>query len=168
VLRVLIYLVTAAIAFPLSIGVGYGSPVPNREFLVFDGLLYQQKPDLTALGMHPIIQINPPQGLYDNVYDAQTRDTMKSLSDFNGVVYLDYESWPLSGEKPEVIAGNVEKFTHVADIAHQAAPHAVFGFYGLMPCREYWGLVNDDRKKIDEWKECNRQGEAIANHVEWR
>lgn len=133
---------------------------------MFDALLYQGKPNLSALGMRPIIQMNPPQGMTEELDPAAARQTMAGIKDFGGVVFLDYEMWPLNGVPANIIAGNVAKFIHVADIAHQAVPKATFGFYGLMPCREYWGLVNNDRKKIDDWKECSRQGEAIANHVE--
>ena len=158
--------VSVAIVCLASMSAGYGAPLPSGQFVVFDGLLYQQKPSSKALGMRPIIQMNPPQGMTDGLDEAKARQSIGVIKDFDGVVFLDYEEWPLSGAPSAAIAGNVAKFIRVAELAHQTAPRATFGFYGLLPCREYWGLVNNDRKKIDDWKECSRQGEAIANHVE--
>jgi hypothetical protein len=164
--RAISCLASAAVFFLSAVGAGYGASPANQRFVVLDALLYQHKPNLSAFGMRPLIQINQPQAMTDEVDEAMTRQSIAVVKDFDGAVFLDYEGWPLSGEPAQVIAGNVAKFIRVADIAHQSAPKATFGFYGLMPCREYWGLVKNDRKKIDDWKECSRQGEAIANHVE--
>jgi hypothetical protein len=138
----------------------------GNPFVVFDALLYQGRPDLSALGMPRIIQMNPPHGAGDEVDDQKTRATMQGIKDYRGVIFLDYEAWPLGGVPAEVVADHVEKYSRVAEIAHETVPKATFGYYGVLPCREYWGLVLADRTKIDAWKECNRQGEAIANHVD--
>ena len=157
---------SAAVLFLSAAGRGYGASPADNGFVVFDALLYQHKPQLSAFGMRPALQMNPPQGMNDELDEARTRQTMAAVKESDAVVFLDYETWPLGGVPPQIIAANVAKYIRVADIAHEAAPKATFGFYGLMPCREYWGLVNNDRRKIDEWRECSRQGEAIANHVE--
>lgn len=141
----------------------------SREFLVFDSLLYQGKPSLDEYGIHLLRGMNPPSGSNnpdDPVDEARTHEHMKSLREQSGLVYLDYEMWPLNDSSSNVVAESVEKYITVADIARSEAPNAVLGYYGILPCREYWGLVARDPKKLSAWSECNRAGEAIAKHVD--
>jgi hypothetical protein len=91
---------------------------------------------------------------------------MSGAIGFNGAVYLDFEMWALTGAPPDEIAGNVAKYVRVAQIARDVVPSASIGYYGLIPCREYWGLVSHDLKKLRDWRECNRQGEFIAKYVQ--
>jgi hypothetical protein len=141
----------------------------RRQFFVFDSLLYEGKPDLSQYGIQLLRGMNPPHGSSNDadapLDEMKTRDAMSSLKGYTGIVYLDYEMWPLTDASPELIHESVRKYIRVADIAHDAAPAASFGIYGMIPCREYWGLVNHDPNKLSKWKECNRQGEAIADHV---
>jgi hypothetical protein len=157
----------AIIALISSISPGWAeSAVPGAKFIVFDALLYQGKPDMGKYGMLPIIQMNRPDGTAAGLDEAKTRERMSALKGLNGAVFLDYESWPLSGVSEDIIAGNVDKFIRVTKIVREAAPKATIGYYGVMPCGEYWGLVKHDQTKIKDWKECNREGEAIAVHVD--
>jgi hypothetical protein len=160
----LYWILLAAVALLPCGSRGEQSSAPGG-FTVFDGLLYRNKPDLTSVGMPRIIQVNQPQGYGGPIDDAKVRATLATLRDFHGVVFLDYETWELNGP-PAVVAENVAKYNHVAQIAHESVPNALFGYYGMIPCREYWGLVNQDRDKIRAWKECNREGENIAGHVD--
>jgi hypothetical protein len=129
-------------------------------------LLYQKKPDLSTYGMQRITQVNEPQGLTDDIDAAKVRSTLSPLGDFDGYLFLDYETWPLTGATPSVIAANVRNYSRVAEIARATLPKARFGFYGVMPCREYWGLVNQIRDRLRGWKECNQQGDDIAPRVD--
>jgi hypothetical protein len=160
------YAITLIVFFSVSSGSLAAPTAWNNDFRVFDGLLYNGKPDLSGLGMIAIVQLNQPEGISDSFDDAKTRATMQRIEGFDGVVFLDYEVWPLSGIAPQQVAANIQKFKHVIEIERELAPKARVGYYGLIPCREYWGLVNHDEKKMAEWRECNRQGEQIASAVD--
>jgi hypothetical protein len=141
----------------------------RQSFLVFDGLLYGGKPDLGALGMLPIRGINPPAGVIhpsDVADDGQVRATLKTLHGYSGAVYLDYEIWPTFHASAAEVSQNVEKLKQVVQIAHEAVPGARIGYYDVIPCSDYWGLVNNDQTKIKEWKDCNARMGDLAQGVD--
>ncbi len=157
------------VLFLQQLAVNAETAFPRTEFVVFDSLLYRGKPDLTGFGMRSIRGVNEPQGSTGadgQIEEVNIRNAMSGAVGFNGVVYLDFEMWDLRGAPPHEVAGNVAKYILVAQIARDVAPKASFGYYGLIPCREYWGLVSHDLKKLREWRECNRQGEFISEHVQ--
>ena len=51
-------------------------------------------------------------------------------------------------------------------IAHEAAPSARIGYYDVIPCSDYWGLVKNDQAKIKEWKDCNARMGDLAQGVD--
>ena len=109
------------VAFGLVCGASVAGDVPSsnakQAFLVFDGLLYRGKPDMSALGMLPIRGINPPASLVhplDAVDDEQVRATLKNLQGYRGAVYLDYEMWPTFKASAGEISQNVEKLKRSA------------------------------------------------------
>jgi hypothetical protein len=141
----------------------------RQPFLVFDGLLYQGKPNLGALGMTPIRGINPPGGVSkasDAADDAQVRATLQTLQGYSGAVYLDYEMWPTFQASPAAVSESIAKLGRVLQIAHEAVPTAKFGFYDVIPCWDYWGLVKNDAAKIKQWQDCNDRIAALAQHVD--
>lgn len=144
-------------------------PAPGQRFQVFDALLYQGKPDLRPYGMPALRGANPPGGLSDDpavpLDEAPIRAILQQFAGYTGPVFLDYESWPLTGASPQSIEESVKKYIRVADVAHEIAPTASFGIYGLIPCREYWGIVTRDPKKMADWNACNRQAAKVADHV---
>jgi hypothetical protein len=137
-----------------------------QGFMVFDGLLYRNKPDLAPLGMPRILQINQPSGSADKLDEASVRARLATLHDFTGALFLDYEDWPTSGVAADVGARNIAFYNRVTEIAREMAPKATIGYYGEFPCRNYWGPVSGDHKKIADWKECNRRGEPVASRVD--
>ena len=165
------FLIVAAI---LLTGVSHGTdaPIPGalkRPFQVFDGLLYKGKPDLGALGMTPIRGINPPAALSeasDGVDDGQIRATLRPLQGYTGAVYLDYEIWPTFHASPSEVAGNIAKLNRVLQIAHETIPAAKFGYYDVVPCWDYWGLVKNDLAIIKQWQDCNVAINELAQHVD--
>ena len=38
--------------------------------------------------------------------------------------------------------------------------------YNVIPCWDYWGLVNNDQAKIKEWKDCNVRIGDLAQGVD--
>lgn len=164
--------VLAAIAFSIVASVPVKmtlASAPEGPFLVFDGLLYRGKPDLGRQGMIPIGGVNPPPNGYqsaDGVNDADTLANVRGMQGARGVVYLDYEQWGVYQVPAPQLAESIRKLSRVADIAHTAIPTAKFGYYGLLPCLDYWSLVKNDPDKIKRWEECNTQLDPLAEHVD--
>jgi hypothetical protein len=139
---------------------------PAANFVVLDGLLYKNKPDLAPLGMPRILQINQPNGPADKLDEASVRDRLKTLKDWNGPIFLDYENWPTNGVAPDVLARNLGFYSRVTQIAREMAPKATIGYYADIPCRNYWAPVSGDPKKIADWKQCSRYTEPVASQVD--
>src|ERR1700689_1410527 len=47
---------SAAVFLLSAVNAGYGASLANKGFVVFDALLYQHKPNLSAFGLRPLIQ----------------------------------------------------------------------------------------------------------------
>jgi hypothetical protein len=138
----------------------------KSPFLVFDGLLYKGKPDLASFGMTQIVGINPVGQTTDRVDDEHVRTRMQVLHDYDGVLYLDYESWPLFRMPEPTFAANIENLKAVVKIAHDVAPAAKIGYYDIVPCRDYWSLVKNDQATIKQWQDCNVRVEDLAQYVD--
>ena len=144
-------------------------PAQTQSFKVFDGLLYVGKPDLGALGMLQIRGINPPataNQASDGVDDAKVRSTLEDLRGYSGAVYLDYEMWPTFHAPASEVSESTHKLQRVLQIAHEVIPHAAIGYYNVIPCWDYWGLVKNDSAKIMQWKACNARMTELAQRVD--
>lgn len=165
-------LIVAVFALVACVSIAADARLPSASqgsFLVFDGLLYTDKPDLRTLGMVPIRGINPPvigNRSADEVDHAQVRATLQLLVGYQGLIYLDYEQWQVYQIPVAQLAGNIKKLNQVAQIAHEVLPGAQLGYYGLLPCFDYWNLVQNNQEKIKNWQDCNAQLDQIAQHVD--
>jgi hypothetical protein len=167
--RLLVGAAVATLASASIAGAAVNFGAPNQPFIVFDGLLYKGKPDLAALGMAPIAGVNSPAASNPTphvVEDEAVRTTLKTWRDFTGVVYLDYELWPTSQEPAADVSKSIEMMTRVLGIAHEAVPNAKFGYYGILPCRDYWTVIGNDQGKIRAWQACNARLDQLAEHVD--
>ncbi len=143
--------------------------VENGSFKVFDGLLYQGKPESGALGMTPIHQVNSPRAANPSPHDVDddaVRATLSGLQDYRGVVFLDYELWPLNPASPDELSKNIEMLNRVLGVAHEILPDATFGYYGLLPCRDYWSVVGGNPAKMRAWQACNAALDRIGERVD--
>jgi len=144
-------------------------PAGGRNFLVFDGLLYRNKPDLAKFGMlpiKPVSQLWRPGVSKSEVDEATTREAMLAVKDFDGLIYLDIENWPVCNVPDSVIQESLRKLTRIALLTRETSPAAKFGFYSLMPERVYWPIVNNDSQKILDWQKCAERAETLAQHVD--
>jgi hypothetical protein len=165
--------IAATLGLAMSVSLGAGTSVSSarkQPFLVFDGLLYSGKPDLSALGMPVIGGVNSPAA--SNVPphpldDAQVRATFEAARGFGGdVIYLDYEMWPTFHAPADEVSANIKNLKHALQIAHQTVPGKKFGFYNVVPCWDYWGLVKNNQAAIKQWEDCNARMDELAQDVD--
>ena len=141
----------------------------SQTFKVFDGLLYQGKPDPSVLGMTPIIQVNSPATATPTphrVDDDAVRATLSALQGYSGLVFLDYEYWRLNPASPGELSNNIDMLNRVLRLAREVVPDATFGYYALLPCPEYWSVVGGDPATFKAWQTCNAALDRIAEHVD--
>jgi len=140
-----------------------------EPFIVFDGLLYTGKPDLSAAGLQPINLVYSKSEMFEGGKFNETAwsaAVTRSAADMKPLV-LDIEEWKVSGlPKGEVIT-NIAKYQRALEIARVAAPKSQIGYYGLVPERNYWTPVKKDQQALKEWEATNQSLRVIADKVDF-
>jgi hypothetical protein len=161
--------IIAVAALAIWTGSSMAATPGNQPFMVFDGLLYQGKPDSAALGMKPIKQVNSPPSanpIPHRVDDEAVRATLRGLLSYRGLIFLDYEYWPLNPASPAQLSSNIDMLNRVLSLAREVLPDATIGYYALLPCPDYWSVVSGDPGKFNAWQSCNAALDRIAEHVD--
>src|SRR5579862_1996204 len=105
-----------------------------QGFVVFDGTLYQSKPNLTQFGVKPITIIYTAS-LWNNAADRDKvpdpnviRPLALQAGQSTGIAVIDIEHWKLEGDSA---ADNVQKYVKTLQLFHQSAPSLKVGLYGV-------------------------------------
>lgn len=155
-----------------STGLAQSIPSP-KPFLVFDGTLYSNKPDLSAYGIQPITLA------YAGQFGADWNKTADRLPDLPAVqavareaqlkghgVVLDIEHWPLTGSL-DAVHDSLTKYMTVLNWFRAAAPGLPVGYYGAPPVRDYWRAITDtSSQERKSWMAENDQLRALAYAVD--
>jgi len=155
-----------------STGLAQSPPSP-KPFLVFDGTLYSDKPDLSAYGIRPITlayagKFGPDWHKHaDRLPDLPAVQTVAREAQQKGyVVVLDIEHWPLKGS-PDSVRDSLTKYMTVLDWFRAAAPGLSVGYYGAPPIRDYWRAIKDtSNQERQSWMEENDQLRSLASAVD--
>ncbi|MDI1335929.1 MAG: hypothetical protein PSU94_07060 [Lacunisphaera sp.] len=140
-----------------------------KPFLVFDALLYRGKPDLSGFGLlplKPVARFWAPGQSMDEVDEGGTLSEVAKLKEYSGMIFIDIEHWPVLGAPDKVAAQNIAKLARVADIIRSADPKRKFGYYGVLPERIYWPIVQHDEAVLRNWRKANQLTRKIAEHVD--
>ncbi len=162
-LKIMLLFLFAAVAYSQAPAKPY-----SAHFVVFDGLLYRAKPDLTQFGLTPLTvvysgvmwkkqsdQVHPPDA--DTVLKLATQ-----ASKSTGIAALDIECWPLNGD-PSVVAASIQKYRQTLKLFKQAAPSLKVGYYGVAPMRDYYdSLAGRGSPKYKTWQAGNDLVSSIA------
>jgi len=160
------------VAFLGSTGLGQSLPSP-KPFLVFDGTLYSDKPDLSAYGIRPITlayagKFGPDWYKHaDWLPDLHAVQAVAREAQQKGhVVVLDIEHWPLKGS-PDSVRDSQTKYMTVLEWFRKAAPGLSVGYYGAPPLHEYWRAIKDtSNEERRSWMEENDQVRSLAGAVD--
>jgi hypothetical protein len=150
---------------------------PAQPFLVFDGTLYQNKPDLSQFGVKPI------RIIYEHeFYDAgQNRDLLPAKSRVQSVAssmkasgipaVIDIERWPTSPSfhKISVAAAqeSIQKYATVLGWFREAAPGLQFGLYGVVPIIDYWRAIEaPSSASYSTWIADNQRAVSLTKLVD--
>lgn len=142
----------------------------SQPFVVFDGLLNADKPNLQRYGMPELRGTDHlwrPGVATDRVDERGVRKGVTFIATFGPNYYLDIENWPVTRASDEVLGDSLQKFIRVAQIARATAPDRKFGFYGVLPATTYWEVVLDERDKLAAWRRSNALARPLAQHVDF-
>lgn len=149
------------------------SPPSSKPFLVFDGTLYSNKPDLSRYGIQPITMVyagkfGPDWYKYaDRLPSANSvRSVAQDVRHTSHMAVLDIEHWPLKGS-PDSVHNSVTKYVTVLEWFRAAAPDLSIGYYGVPPIRDYWRAVKDlSNQERRSWMVENDQIRVLAGAVD--
>ena len=110
-------------------------------FTVFDGIKYKNKPSSAELGMAKI-RILGAHALWDKGQDRSepNEDRIRAAvrNQARGrLICLDVENWSVLGSDAQT-AVSIAKLSFVINTARDERPDLKYGFYGIMPIRDYW------------------------------
>ena len=162
----------AWVVFPGSSGLAQSIPSP-KPFLVFDGTLYSDKPDLSVYGIRPITVAYA--GSFgsdwykqaDRLPDLQAVQAVARDAQQKGhVVVLDIEHWPLGGS-PDSVQDSLTKYKTVLQWFRDAAPGFSVGYYGAPPIQDYWRAIKEaSSQEHRAWMAENNRVRSLAGAVD--
>lgn len=170
----------ALVLWAPSAAIGTAAPCQAEEagtgFPVFSLLHSNRDIDVSRFGFDTDIALAYSNQLWpegDDREDPNPTYVRESLRNrFGGsppkVIVLDVEHWPVGSDvSSSERAANIEKYIAVVDAARAALPNVLFGFYSVLPVRDYWASVKGDADALKAWRAANAQLAALAEHVDF-
>ncbi len=136
-----------------------------KPFVVLDGTLYAEKPDLSAFGIQPITIVYA--GKFGPTWHKQSDDlpdkeavqrVAREMRGKSGRVVIDIEHWPLKGDSSQV-QNSLKKYMTVLQWFKEAAPELEVGYYGAPPLRDYWRAIRPPASK--EWQSYSGDNDRL-------
>ena len=147
-------------------------PSYNLEaFPVFDTMLHRGKPEAAVLGLLPMEIVYtgslwPQSESREEPYGPAIRNVAGTLKNLEAPVIIDIEHWHVRNEPDSIIQKNITKLMRVADIFREERTELSFGYYSVLPIRDYWTPVGGDAAKIQEWHAANAGLLGLAEHLD--
>ena len=130
-----------AICIP-SFFMGASSPQEGQRFRVFDGTLYQNKPS-SGVGEMEHLKILYAGSIWGKNLllnevpsEARIEQFLAEKVDLSDLIVLDLEQWDVTGSDAEASL-SISKLAETQRLFRKHAPDRLFGFYGLLPIRNY-------------------------------
>jgi hypothetical protein len=145
--------------------------VKGQAFQFFDGLLHTGKPSLDQYGFKPILIIDrgiwPTGSSHNSPPDpALVKGIMEKAPRDGTPVMLDFEGFPLTGTKA-VVGESIEKLSAIVKAFKTAAPDRDYGFYSVLPLRDYWRAVSGvGTAKYRQWQAENDGVRSIEPKIQ--
>lgn len=136
------------------------------SFVIYDGTLYRNKPDLSALGIERVSIIDrgvwPPKDPTMTPDPDRVAKVAATFPDNDTPVVLDFERFPLIGSDATVNA-SVAKLREILAGFRKLQPRRPYGFYGALPLADYWRAVPLDptNAKFHAWQMDNDRLESL-------
>ena len=173
-IKVTCFLVSLVLWGTIAISISWGQTAQKSEpFMVFDGTLYSNKPDLSIYGIHPItIGYSAKFGSewFKHTDRLPSMDAVKAVAldaqQRGQIIVLDIEHWPLKGS-PDLVQHSLDKYLSVLQWVRNAAPGLPVGYYGAPPISDYWRAIKDPlNQEHIKWMIENDQIRSLATAVD--
>jgi hypothetical protein len=140
--------------------------VPEKKpFVVFDGTLYTDKPDLAQYGIKPVAITYAGQfgnEWFKNAARLPDKESVQRVARESEAkashVVIDIEHWPLKGDSSQV-QESLSKYMTVLQWFKEAAPALAVGYYGAPPLRDYWRAIRPPTSK--EWQSYSGDNDRL-------
>lgn len=174
-------LAPAGIAMLLvTVWVWHSSPVLPKvqaqgasPFVVFDGTLFKNKPNLTALGVRSVAVL----------YESRFWDSRKVQGDLpdrtlvermplelktgtTGFVIIDIERWPVRGSS-SVVDDSLAKYRTILHWLRDGGLVQPLGYYATVPIPDYWRAIKGPgTPDFLDWQKENDRLQPLADEVD--
>lgn len=145
----------------------------TKKFIVAQSMHYKGGVNLLPFGVpsNPIVyesSLLPSKSLDDLIDNAGLVKLAAGLQKGNLPTVLDIERWPIDSEDATKRSINREKLLSLLKELRNLRPDIKFGFYGVLPSRTYWPLVDSaQNKKRGSWERLNAMAkEDFAPYVD--
>lgn len=159
--------------FGLACGQSLYAQSFNKKFVVVQSMHYKGGVDVSAFGVlrNPIIY---ESSLLPSKYSEQIAEggalekLVAGLEKGPLPTVIDIERWSIYTENEIERAKNRENLLAVLKRVRTARPDIAFGYYGVIPARTYWPLVNKNmRRERQKWEALNERALVdFAPHVD--
>lgn len=162
----------AALAGACVVPASAGRSVPaNRRFAIFNGMFYRDQPDLAPYGFQPIHIVDRgiwPEGVGRQGEPDATlvRGYLERLPDDGAPIVLDFEDYQLNGSDRDAAFG-VARLGRILRVFRQAAPNRAYGFYEVLPTRDYWrAIAGSGAAAYRAWQRENDRVAALEGGID--
>lgn len=148
----------------------------NKEFKVYDGTQYQNRPDMKQYGIKDITILYASRFWDKNQSrkDIPSEKRLKSLAQkYDGkteMIVLDIEHWKVQGHplRPWIINESIEKYTETIKLFKSYTTQSRVGYFGgPFPISNYNASIADKNSSLYKtWIEDNSKLTSLANHVD--
>jgi hypothetical protein len=143
----------------------------DGEFYFFDGLNYENEPDLSSYGLVEI-KIIYSSALWENGESTESpnidkvKEVAASIPEYS-IVCIDIEHWSLTGVSSTVRDQNIAKYQSVAEAFKSVNSTSQIGFYSMLPVRDYWrALQGEGSAEYEAWQAENDALAPLADYVD--
>ena len=135
---------------------------------IYDATKYRAKPQRLADTFPPItvLYVNQLLGKKYTIDLVKLRQVASTLPPTEVPYILDIEIWDVHIEDDNEANENIDKYILVIDTMKKARPDLKFGYYGVLPNRDYWAPVSSDPEKLALWNRINKRLKRLAEYVD--
>jgi len=146
----------------------------KNNIKIFDATLYRQKIKSNE-ALFPKIHIIYQRDLWSNWDDIESRKfvdvqkiekTAKELKYSDTPYIIDIEHWNVHTTNDKIANENINKYIKVIKIFKRIRPELKFGFYSVLPNRDYWSSLSNSREANNEWNQINQRLKKLAKYVD--
>jgi len=148
----------------------------NRNFEIYDGTLYKNKPDISVYGIHPVNIIYASR-FWKNWVEKKNLETLpdknviKQLAmdakQKNQLTVLDIEHWELNPEDKVKFKRNLSKYIKIMSEFRQNSGLVNLGYYSKIPMPAFtWSLADKASDGFRQWARINKSLTPISRVVD--